>query len=155
MFSDDIVDSKIPLIKQLIDEHERTNNMVIACKTYPYNEMPNVKVIKYKKENIIDTLIHKEELKLNEIDMVHGRFIVHTKIFDIKNKLKYYNNELLLPQAIVMFKNEVRALKYDGEYFNIGSKTGLLKSNIYFGLKNKELFNDINNYIKKHIINNH
>jgi len=53
-----------------------------------------------------------------------------------------------LPQTIVKFKEEVRALKYEGEYFNIGSKLGLLKANIYFGLKNDEL-NEINDYIKE------
>ena len=86
-FCDDIVDSEIPLLKQLITEHERTNNMVIACKTYMYDEIPNVKVIKYKTENIIDTLKRKENLKSKEADMVHGRFIIHTKIFENKKKL--------------------------------------------------------------------
>ena len=147
MFCDDIVDAKIPLLKQLISEHERTNNMIIACKTYNYDEIPNVKIIKYKKENLIDSLIKKEEQQSKQLDMVHGRFIIHTKIFDIKKQLKYHNKELLLPQSIVLFKDEVRSLNYEGEYFNIGSKLGLLKANIHFGLKNKELSNELYKFI--------
>ena len=149
MFSDDIVDNEIPLLKQLMNEHERTNDMIIASKTYNYDNLPNFGLIKYKKENIIDSLQYKTETNKKEADIVHGRFIVHTKIFDIKNQLKYHNNELQLPQAILLFKDEVRALNYQGEYFNIGSKQGLLKANIYFGLKKKQLDNDLINYIKE------
>jgi len=109
MFCDDIVDSNIPLLKQLIDEYQRTKNMVIACKTYNYDEIPNVKIIKYKKETLIDSLQKKEEQQSKQVDMVHGRFIIHTKIFDIKKQLKYHNKELLLPQSIVLFKDEVRS----------------------------------------------
>lgn len=149
MFSDDIIDNEIPLLKQLIIEHERTNNMVIACKNYFYDDLPNYGAIKYVKENIIDCLQYKNEVKENDADIIHGRFIVHTKIFDIKNKLIYHNNELQLPNAILLFKGEVRALKYIGEYFNIGSKLGFIKANIHFGLINKDFGNDLNNYIKK------
>ena len=102
----------------------------------------------YKKENIIDCLQYKNEIKEKEADIVHGRFIVHTKIFDIKNQLKYYNNELQLPQAILLFKDEIRSLNYQGEYFNIGSKLGLLKANIYYGLKNEFIRNELKSFIK-------
>lgn len=150
MFADDVVDSQKPLLKQLIDEHLRTNNMVIASKNTPYNELPKYGAIKYKKENIIDELLYKENVTSDNADMLHGRFIVHSKIFTIKEQLNYHkNNELQLPNAILLFKDEVRALNYEGEYFNIGSKLGLLKANIHFALKNQELSQELNKYIKK------
>lgn len=149
MFSDDIVDSEIPLLKQLMIEHNRTNDMVIATKKLNYDDLPNYGIIKYVKENIIDCLQYKNEIKKQSADIVHGRFILHTKLFDIKNQLIYHGNELQLPNAILLFKGEVRALNYDGDYFNIGSKLGLIKANIHFGLKNKEFGSDLYNYINK------
>lgn len=148
MFSDDIVDSEIPLLKQLIDEYNRTNNMVVAAKELQYEELPNYGAIKYKRENIIDCLQYKDEVKDNKADVLHGRFIVHTKIFSIKNKLIYHHNELQLPNAILLFKDEVRSLKYNGEYFNIGSELGLIKANIHFGLKNSKFNDELKEYIK-------
>lgn len=149
MFSDDIVDSNIPLLKQLIDEHVRTNHMIMASKKLEFNELPKYGAIKYKNENIIDSLLYKEEVKNNNADVIHGRFIAHTKIFTIKNQLIYHHGELQLPNAILLFKDEVRALNYDGEYFNIGSKLGLIKANIHFGLKNEDSKEELEHYIKK------
>lgn len=149
MFADDLVDSEIPLLKQLMIEHERTNNMIIASHNLPSKDLPKYGAIKYKKENIIDELLYKEEINDDNADIVHGRFIVHTKIFDIRNKLIYHqNNELHLPNAVLLFKDEVRALNYQGTYFNIGSKLGLIKANIHFALKNKNIANELREYMK-------
>ena len=149
IFADDIVDSETPLLKQLIKEHERTNHMVIASKNLPLKDLPKYGSIKYKKENIIDELLYKEEVIGGNADIIHGRFIVHTKIFNIRNKLIYHkNNELQLPNAILLFKDEVRALNYEGTYFNVGSKLGLLKANIHFTLKNEEVATELRDYMK-------
>ena len=148
MFADDIVDSQVPLLKQMMIEHERTNNMIIASKETKYDELPNYGAIKYKEENIIDSLQYKKDVKESSANIVHGRFIVHTKIFDIKNQLIYHDNELQLPNAILLFKNDVRSLNYEGEYFNIGSKLGLTKANIYYGIKNIDFGPQLKAYIK-------
>lgn len=148
MFADDIVDSETPLLKQIIEEHEKTNNMIIASKTYDYNELPEYGIIKCNNDNIIDYLQYKKDIKEQKGNIVHGRFILHTKIFDIKNKLIYHNNELQLPNAILLFKGEVRNYSYKGDYFNIGSKIGLIKANIHYGLKKAELSDKIKKFIQ-------
>lgn len=148
MFADDIVDSETPLLKQIINEHEKTNNMIIASKTYNYDELPEYGIIKCNKDNIIEYLQYKKDIKEQKGNIVHGRFILHTKLFDIKNKLIYHNNELQLPNAILLFKGEVSNYSYEGNYFNIGSKIGLIKANIYYGLKKDELNKDLKDFIK-------
>lgn len=148
MFADDIVDSDTPLLKRLICEHERSNHMIMSSKNMTYDELPNFGAIKYKKDNIIDSLLYKKDVKENNADVIQGRFIIHTKVFNIKKQLPYFNNELQLPNAILKFKDEVRSLNYNDESFDIGSKFGLLKANIHYALKNNELRDNIKDYIK-------
>lgn len=147
MFSDDIVDSDVPALRQLINEHERTNHMIMSSKNIKYDELPKFGAIKYKKDNLIDSLLYKNEVEESNADVIQGRFILHTKIFTIKNQLKYFNNELQLPNAVLKFQGEVRALNYEGISFDIGNKLGLLKANIYFGLKNNSLNEELRKYI--------
>ena len=150
MYGDDIIDADTPLLKQLIDECIRTDNMVIAAEKVDRKDFPSYGVIKYTKENIIDELLYDYEHKEDKGDIIHGRFIAHTKIFKVKDRLiKRKNNELHLPAAILLFQNEVRALLFEGQYFDIGSKIGLLKTNIHFALKKDEYKQELLEYLKE------
>ena len=80
--------------------------------------------------------------------MFLGRFILNSDIFKVKNKLVYHSNELQLPTALLHFKDQVRCVVYEGMYFNIDSKLGYLKANIYFGLKRSDMHDEILSYIK-------
>lgn len=148
MFSDDIIDSNTPALSELIKEHEKTNNMVMSVKELNYDNLPKFGAVKYKKDNIIDSLLYKDEVKEKHANVIQGRFIIHTKIFDIKNQLTYFGNELQLPNAILMLKDDVRTINCQGESFDIGNKLGLIKANIYYGLKRKTFNEELKSYIK-------
>ena len=139
------MDSKTPVFKQLMIEHEKYNNMVIAAKTLEKKELPRYGIIKYKEDNILDTLVYNGD-DLPSQDVLHGKFILHKDIFKVKKELKYHDGELQLPEAILKFK-DVRVLLYEGEYFDIGNKLGFLKANIHYGLKNEKFKDELLNYI--------
>ena len=48
---------------------------------------------------------------------------------------------------------DVLSYKFIGKRYDIGSKAGLLKANIEFGLRNEETKNDIKEYLKNLDIN--
>ena len=55
--------------------------------------------------------------------------------FDVKDLLfKHDNDEYFLPYALLKFKGQVKTLKYYGEYFNLGEKTGYIKASIFYTL---------------------
>ncbi len=147
MYGDDLVISDPPILKRMIELSEKTNSMIMSARTLPDNELPHFGIIKYKNDNIIDDIVYKTE-KLPSHDVIQGRFILDTKIFEIKKSLKYYNGELQLPKAVLNCYKEIRILLYNEITFDIGSKLGFLKANIYFGLNNKKYRNDLLNYIK-------
>ncbi|MBQ8473206.1 MAG: hypothetical protein IJ501_06860 [Bacilli bacterium] len=148
MYGDDLVISDTPLLKQLIMEYERTNNMVVACRTLKEDELPNFGIVKYKDGNVLDNICYKDSINPSN-DIIQGRFILNSDIFKVKNKLVYHSNELQLPTALLHFKDQVRCVVYEGLYFNIGSKLGYLKANIYFGLKRSDMHDELLNFIKE------
>ena len=146
MYGDDIMDSDIPLSKQLIDEFNKDNKMFITIKKYPKDELPPSGLIKVDENNYLTAITKKEESSYANL---LGRYHLNKKIFSIKDKLKYYaNNELYLPHALLNFKGEVKALWYNNEYFNVGEKLGFIKASIYYGLKNNDYKDELINYLK-------
>lgn len=147
IYCDDLIDSKEPVLKQLIKEHEKTNNMIVASKEINNSNYPNFGLIKYNDNNTISDLCYKDNSKKANF-IQGGRFILHTKIFKIKNKLHFINNELQLPTSLLIFNNEVRSLNYEGEYLDIGNYINLLKTNLYYSFKDENIKKEILEYIK-------
>jgi UTP--glucose-1-phosphate uridylyltransferase len=147
MYGDDLIDSNIPVTKLLIDNFKKNSKMYVAIKEKKLDELPKVGIIKLDNDNNIIDLVNKEEKHSN--CELHGRMLLNKKIFSIKNKLsKHSNDEYYLPYALLYFPNEVKGFKYDGDYFNLGEKTGYIKASIHYALKSgneKELLN----YIKE------
>lgn len=146
MYCDDIIDNKKPFLKELIKECEKTDDLVIGVKKYEYEKLPKFGIIKAKKDNIIEKLQYKKDIQSSGL-LVHGRFILHTDIFKVKDKLTHYNGELNLPSSLFFTNRVIRYVEFSSQYFNIGDKLDLIKANIYFALKNNELKDELNNYL--------
>ena len=147
MYGDDLIDSNTPVLKQLIEEHERTNDLVVGAKTYDYDKLPKFGVIEYKEENILENISYKPN-NPKKYDIIQGRFILNSNIFKLKNQLEYHGGELQLPTSLLLLKENIRVLLYEGTYFNIGSKLGYLKANIYYGFKRKDIKEELENFIE-------
>ena len=82
-----------------------------------------------------------------------GRYLLSGKIFKYLEETKPgKNGEIQLTDGILaMMKDgaDVLAYNFTGQRYDIGSKLGLLKANIEFGLRNEETKNDIKEYLKK------
>lgn len=149
MYGDDLVDTKVPLTKSLINEYKKNPQMYVAIYKKEISDLPNVGVIKLDKENNLIDLVKKEEQNSN--CEMHGRMLLNKNIFKVKNLLvKHDNDEYYLSYALLKLKGQVKAFKYQGDYFNIGEKNGYIKASIHFALKNKDK-NDLIKFIRKEI----
>ena len=148
MYGDDLIDSDIPLTKVLIDNFKKNHNMLVAIMDKDKDELPNVGVVKLDKDNnIIDLVNKKEEHSSCEL---HGRMLLNKRIFTIKNKLyKHANDEYYLSYALLHFPGEVKGITYQGEYFNLGDKTGYIKASIHYALKDKNEKDNLIKYMKE------
>ena len=147
MFCDDLVDSKIPLTKLLIDNYKKKPAMYVAIKEKKLEDLPKTGIVKLDKENNIIGLVPKEEDHSN--CELHGRMLLNKKIFTIKNKLDKHGEEYYLTYALFSFPGEVKGLKYSGEYFNIGEKTGYIKASIHYALKDNNEKDKLIKYMKE------
>ena len=81
-----------------------------------------------------------------------GRYLLSGKVFKYLEETKPgKNGEIQLTDGILaMMKDneEVLAYNFIGKRYDIGSKFGLLKANIEFGLRNEETKEDIKEYLK-------
>ena len=148
MYGDDLIDSNPPLTKVLINEFKKKPNLYVAIKDDKEENLPNVGIVKLDKNNNIIDLVPKKIH--NSKCVIHGRMLLNKKIFIVKNKLaKHENDEYYLPYALLHFIGEVKAVKYSGNYFNIGEKTGFIKASIHYALKDKNEKDELLKYLKE------
>jgi len=150
MFGDDLIDSEIPVLKQLIDEHELHNCNVVGVGEVPRKLIPNYGIVKYEKENIVCEFVEKP--KLEEAPSNHalqGRLVLSSTLLDkILLCEKHANNEYYIPEVLMNSNEELRAVKYDGTYYDIGSHVGYIKANIAYGFKNEKIKEELLEFIK-------
>ncbi len=153
MYGDDLMDSEIPLTKQLIEEYKKNPTMLIAIKELPFQELPKSGVIQLNNNRYLTGIVKRENAN-NAIAL--GRFLLNKKIFKIKKQLPYYKNqELYLPHALLNFQGEVKAYYFKDYYFNIGEKLGFIEASIHYALKSKDYQKEMLKYLKKLDLNNY
>lgn len=159
MYGDDIMyyKNKEPVLKQLIDVHEKYNANVIGVQNVDPKDVDKYGIIKYsdKKTGKIETIIEKP--KIDEAPSTSaglGRYIVNASIFDILHDLKVgIGNEVQFTDAMkqLMETEDFYACEFEGEYFDVGSKIGYLKANINYALDRPDLKDDLISYMKDRI----
>lgn len=148
MYGDDLIDSNEPLTKSLINEFLKTGKMQVAVKEKDFSELPKVGIVKLDNDNNIIDLVPINEKHSN--CEIHGRMLLNKKIFNVFDNLhKHANDEYYLPYALLKFKGEIKAYKYNGEYFNLGDVVGYIKAGIHYALKNNQHRNNLLNFIER------
>jgi len=145
---DDIILSKKPVIKQLIDISTKTDGgSVLGLEKVPKKEVFKYGVINpHKKINdyySIKNLVEKPDPSLAPSNLtVVGRYILHSKIFDeLEKKKKGYGNEIQLTDSLLTLVKEpgLYGFEFEGDRFDCGSKLGFVEANINFGLADKNI----------------
>ena len=148
MYGDDLFDSNKPLTKVLIENYKKKKSMYAIIKEEKIEQLPNGGVVKLDKDNNIIDLVKKD--KEHSSCIILGRMLLNKKIFTVKNKVNLRKDgEYYLTYALLLFPNEVKGLKYNGSYFNLGEKTGYIKASINYAIKNKDEKNNLIQYIKE------
>lgn len=147
LFGDDIIDSKIPCLKQLIKIFEKYNDPVIALEKVPRQQAKHYGVISGVRisENVFEIRNIIEKPASSQIPSnlaIVGRYILTPDVFDILKKLQPdKDGEIGLANALKA-RTKIKSVYgyvFDGQRYDCGSKVGYLKAIINFALKNKEL----------------
>lgn len=161
LLGDDIIASRKPCAKQLIEVYKKYNSSVIAVQKVPVQEISkygSVKASKIKTDlnnilYLIEDVVEKPKPSEAPSNIAAiGRYIFTPEIFDsIKKTPIGINNEMQIADSIkILMKNQkVYASEFTGKRYDIGDKTGYIQAVIDFALENQEIKDDIIKHIKK------
>lgn len=161
MLGDDIVDSRIPCLKQLMDCYEKYKTSILGVQPvkkdvlFKYGIIDGIKV-----ENAIyriKDMIEKPEIEQAPSNIaILGRYIVTPRIFQMLDRtLPDKNGEIQLTDALRKLSRTepMYACCFDGSRFDAGDKLGFLKANIHYALKQENLKKDLLDYMSYTAIN--
>ena len=157
LLGDDIVESDIPAIKQLMDVYEETGNSVIGVQEVPETDTHRYGIIdplsKEERRYEVQKFVEKPKQGTAPSNLaIMGRYVLTPEIFDyIKTQKKGAGNEIQLTDAIERMNNDYQVFAYDfiGNRYDVGEKLGFVKTTIEYALKDPEMSQDLKAFIKQ------
>ncbi len=159
LYGDDVVFSKTPVCRQLMDVYEKHGRTVVGVK--PVNPEQLTKYCSLKVDKIVgekDTYFctdmiekPKKGQEFSNLSIL-GRVLLTPDIFDIIDALEPgAGGEYQLTDAMAKLARDegVYALEFEGERYDLGSKFGFLKANIVKGLSHPEVKDELRDFIKE------
>ncbi len=156
MLGDDIIDSAVPVTKQLADCYERHRLGTIALMEVPGAETSQYGIAAGKplddRTMRIDRLVEKPKANPPSNLAVIGRYVLPPRIFSYLEAVKPgVGGEIQLTDALAMLAQEVGLLGYrfEGNRYDAGDRLGYLKANIAFAMKRPELAGPLREYMRE------
>ena len=153
---DDIIDSKVPGIKQLVDCYERHGKGVIALMRVPESETHLYGVAAGTRigdrEIKIEKLVEKPKTNAPSNLAVIGRYVLPAKIFELLRQTKPgVGGEIQLTDALAELARTDGLIGYEfeGERHDAGDRLGYIKAQIAFAMKRPELREGLMAFLKK------
>jgi len=158
MLGDDIIDSEIPCMKQMVEVFERYEAPVIAVQTVPrkyisaYGVVDAVPEAGNDRVYRIRDMVEKPPADKAPSDLaIIGRYILTPDIFAALEKTERdEGGEIQLTNGLraLAEKRPVYAYRFEGKRHDAGNKLGFLKATVEFALKREDLGGDFREYLK-------
>ena len=157
MLGDDIVDSHVPCLRQLMDVYDQLQSTVIGVQEVPLEDVVRYGIVQgsIKSPGLIkvERMIEKPSI----IDApsrraIMGRYIIVPRIFELlEHATPGKNGEVQLTDALLQLAliEPVYAYEFQGHRYDVGNKLGFLQANIEFGLQDQEIGGDLRSYLLK------
>ncbi|MEY8691656.1 UTP--glucose-1-phosphate uridylyltransferase GalU [Mammaliicoccus sciuri] len=156
LLGDDIVESDNPAIKQLMEQYEATGKSVIGVQTVPETETHRYGIIEPKSQDErlyeVNRFVEKPEQGTAPSNLaIMGRYVLSPKIFDyLETQTEGSGGEIQLTDAIERLNKDDKVYAYDfeGQRYDVGEKTGFVKTTIEYALKDEEMRDEIIRYLQ-------
>ncbi|MEB5567792.1 UTP--glucose-1-phosphate uridylyltransferase GalU [Mammaliicoccus sciuri] len=156
LLGDDIVEADKPSIKQLMEQYETTGKSVIGVQTVPNSETHRYGIIDPKEQvdrlYEVEKFVEKPEQGTAPSNLaIMGRYVLSPRIFDyLENQNEGSGGEIQLTDAIERLNKDDKVYAYDfeGQRYDVGEKIGFVKTTIEYALKDKEMREEIKQYIQ-------
>ncbi|NLK95030.1 MAG: UTP--glucose-1-phosphate uridylyltransferase GalU [Clostridiales bacterium] len=155
MLGDDVVDSEVPCLKQLIDCYSEYKTTILGVQAVAEEKVDKYGIVDgihienrvYKVKDLV------EKPKIEEAPSniaILGRYIITPKIFEIlENTQPGKGGEIQLTDALktLIGTEAMYAYNFEGKRYDVGDKLGFLEATIEFALKRENLREEFINYL--------
>ncbi|QMV41615.1 UTP--glucose-1-phosphate uridylyltransferase GalU [Cohnella cholangitidis] len=159
LLGDDIVQSDVPCLKQMMDVYDEVQGSVLAVKQVQDEEVSRYGIVDPDPEGSISNRILKvrgvvEKPAIGRAPSnvaIIGRYILTPAIFDILETQDIgAGGEIQLTDAIfrLMRDESVFAYQFEGTRYDTGEKLGYLKTIIDFALERPDLKDEVRAYLE-------
>jgi UTP--glucose-1-phosphate uridylyltransferase len=147
LLGDDIVDAKVPAIRQLIDVYDQ-HGPVIALRAVPNDQTPMYGVISGKKVgdrlHKIEKLVEKPKLGTapTNLAVVPGRYVLPPEMFEILARTPTgAGGEIQLTDGLQILARErsLHGYEVEGDRYDAGDKVGFVEATVAYALKRPDL----------------
>lgn len=158
LLPDDVIDAKVPCLKQMIDVYESKQGSVLATQVI---EGPGISAY-----GVLDGMVDEKDSRIMKVsgmvekpkfeeapskNAIIGRYILTPRIFDLLEKVHPgAGGEIQLTDGIkaLLQYEHVYGLTFDGVRHDAGDKFGMLKATVEFALKRDDLGPKFREYLK-------
>ena len=156
MLGDDVVVSKVPCIKQLMDTYEVYGKSILGVQTVAPSEVSkygiaDVEMIEGQIAKV-KGLIEKPSMDVAPSNLaIMGRYIINPRIFHyLETQTPGAGGEIQLTDALMKLSQEEDMFTYDfiGKRYDVGSKLGFISATLEFALRRDDLKVEVSSYIK-------
>jgi UTP--glucose-1-phosphate uridylyltransferase len=157
LLGDDLIDARIPCIKQMIDVYDEMGGAVIAIQKVLKSETHLYGIIRGKKvrERIysVEEMIEKPKQGTAPSNLaIIGRYILPPEIFDgLENVQPDGKGEIQLTNGLRELGKEMPVFGYEfiGDRYDAGDKWGYLEANIALGRRHPEIGPKLKRYLRR------
>jgi UTP--glucose-1-phosphate uridylyltransferase len=159
LLADDVIDARVPCLKQLIDVFDEKQCSVLATQVIEGPSISAYGVLKAKpvegsKGKLYEVLDLVEKPKPQEAPSnlaVIGRYVLTPAVFETLSSITPgAGGELQLTDGLrhLLKKQKIYAYVYEGRRHDAGDKLGFLKATVEFALKREDLGESFREYLR-------
>ncbi len=155
LLADDLLDGKIPVMKQMTDVYDYYRCSVLGVLDVPRSDTASYGIVKSsvvaERVERIEAMVEKPKPEDSPSTLaVVGRYILTPRIFHhLESVSPGSGGEIQLTDGIasLLIEEQVLAYRYQGIRFDCGSKLGYLQAMVDFGRRHPEVGVDFSNYL--------
>ena len=156
LLGDDVVDSNVPCLKQLMNVYDRYNSSVLGVQQVSWNDVDKYGIVsgEVMEDGIhkVKTLFEKPDREIAPSNVaILGRYIITPDIFPILEHTEPGAGlEIQLTDALKELARHkaVYAYEFAGCRYDVGDKLGFLKATVEMALKRPDLHDDFAAYLR-------
>lgn len=157
LLGDDIVESDVPCLKQMMDVYEEYESSIVGVKEVDWDAVSRYGIVDslaisdrlYQAKGLVEKPA-REDAPSNLAIM--GRYILTPEIFNILGEQQVgVGGEIQLTDAIsqLALKEKILAYQFEGLRHDVGEKSGFVQTTIHYALKHPELREETLRYLKE------